>query len=141
MEIAHVTSGDMVTMTLIQGVMNTFVIFLSRVIGYFAWTGCSAQRPRQLSASATHFSVRCLIWCLALWRMVVAWFHGGAIPLTRCCGPDGHYAARCNMRLTSGRSAAWRAGGPVKTAWASVEHGLAIFTIPDRGSHPLSGRR
>jgi len=34
-EIAHVTNGDMVTMTLIQGVMNTFVIFLSRVIGYF----------------------------------------------------------------------------------------------------------
>jgi heat shock protein HtpX len=34
-EIAHVTNGDMVTMALIQGVMNTFVIFLSRVIGYF----------------------------------------------------------------------------------------------------------
>jgi heat shock protein HtpX len=34
-EIAHVANGDMVTMTLIQGVMNTFVIFLSRVIGYF----------------------------------------------------------------------------------------------------------
>jgi len=34
-EVAHVANGDMVTMTLIQGVMNTFVIFLSRVIGYF----------------------------------------------------------------------------------------------------------
>jgi heat shock protein HtpX len=33
-EVAHVANGDMVTMTLIQGVMNTFVIFLSRVIGY-----------------------------------------------------------------------------------------------------------
>ena len=33
-EIAHVANGDMVTMTLIQGVMNTFVVFLSRVIGY-----------------------------------------------------------------------------------------------------------
>lgn len=32
-EVAHVANGDMVTMTLIQGVMNTFVIFLSRVIG------------------------------------------------------------------------------------------------------------
>jgi heat shock protein HtpX len=32
-EIAHVANGDMVTMTLIQGVMNTFVFFLSRVIG------------------------------------------------------------------------------------------------------------
>jgi heat shock protein HtpX len=33
-EIAHIANGDMVTMTLIQGVVNTFVVFLSRVIGY-----------------------------------------------------------------------------------------------------------
>ncbi|VUZ28787.1 Protease HtpX [uncultured Comamonas sp.] len=33
-EVAHVANGDMVTMTLIQGVMNTFVVFLSRLIGY-----------------------------------------------------------------------------------------------------------
>jgi heat shock protein HtpX len=34
-EVAHVANGDMVTLTLIQGVMNTFVVFLSRAIGYF----------------------------------------------------------------------------------------------------------
>ncbi len=34
-EVAHVANGDMVTMTLIQGVMNTFVVFISRVVGYF----------------------------------------------------------------------------------------------------------
>ena len=34
-EIAHVSNGDMVTMALIPGVMTTFVIFFSRVIGYF----------------------------------------------------------------------------------------------------------
>ena len=33
-EISHVANGDMVTLTLIQGVVNTFVIFLSKVIGY-----------------------------------------------------------------------------------------------------------
>ena len=33
-EMAHVANGDMVTMALIQGVMNTFVVFLSRVVGY-----------------------------------------------------------------------------------------------------------
>lgn len=33
-EMSHVANGDMVTMTLLQGVLNTFVIFLSRVIGY-----------------------------------------------------------------------------------------------------------
>jgi len=32
-EISHVANGDMVTLTLIQGVLNTFVIFLSRIIG------------------------------------------------------------------------------------------------------------
>jgi len=33
-EIAHVANGDMVTLTLIQGVVNTFVVFLARVVGY-----------------------------------------------------------------------------------------------------------
>ncbi|MCS6995761.1 MAG: protease HtpX [Casimicrobiaceae bacterium] len=33
-EVAHIANGDMVTMTLIQGVMNTFVIFISRIVGY-----------------------------------------------------------------------------------------------------------
>ncbi|MBW2267689.1 MAG: protease HtpX [Deltaproteobacteria bacterium] len=33
-EVSHVASGDMVTLTLIQGVVNTFVIFLSRIVGY-----------------------------------------------------------------------------------------------------------
>ncbi|SIT72628.1 heat shock protein HtpX [Ectothiorhodosinus mongolicus] len=34
-EVAHVANGDMVTLALIQGVVNTFVIFLARVIGHF----------------------------------------------------------------------------------------------------------
>jgi heat shock protein HtpX len=34
-EVAHVANGDMVTLSLIQGVVNTFVIFFSRVIGHF----------------------------------------------------------------------------------------------------------
>ncbi|ARM31787.1 protease HtpX [Prosthecochloris sp. HL-130-GSB] len=33
-EVAHIKNGDMVTLTLIQGVVNTFVIFISRAIGY-----------------------------------------------------------------------------------------------------------
>jgi heat shock protein HtpX len=33
-EVAHIKNGDMVTMTLIQGVVNTFVFFLARVVGY-----------------------------------------------------------------------------------------------------------
>ncbi len=34
-EISHVANGDMITLTLVQGVINTFVIFLSRVVGHF----------------------------------------------------------------------------------------------------------
>lgn len=35
-EIAHVANGDMVTMTLLQGVINTFVVFLSRILAFIA---------------------------------------------------------------------------------------------------------
>ncbi len=34
-EISHIANGDMVTLTLVQGVVNTFVMFLARVVGYF----------------------------------------------------------------------------------------------------------
>ena len=34
-EISHVANGDMITLSLIQGVVNTFVIFISRIVGYF----------------------------------------------------------------------------------------------------------
>jgi len=34
-EVAHIANGDMVTMTLIQGVVNTFVVFLARIVGFF----------------------------------------------------------------------------------------------------------
>ena len=34
-EVAHIANGDMVTLTLIQGVVNTFVVFFARVVGFF----------------------------------------------------------------------------------------------------------
>jgi heat shock protein HtpX len=34
-EVAHIANGDMITLTLIQGVVNTFVVFLSKIVGYF----------------------------------------------------------------------------------------------------------
>jgi heat shock protein HtpX len=45
-EITHVTNGDMVTMTLIQGVLNTFVIFLSRLLGGVVDRAVFGQRER-----------------------------------------------------------------------------------------------
>jgi heat shock protein HtpX len=43
-EVAHIANGDMVTLTLIQGVVNTFVVFLSRVVGYWSIASCAGDR-------------------------------------------------------------------------------------------------
>src|SRR5688572_394356 len=43
-EVSHVANGDMVTMALIQGVLNTFVIFLARVVGRIADAAISGNR-------------------------------------------------------------------------------------------------
>ena len=46
-EIAHVANGDMVTLTLIQGVVNTFVVFLARIIGSIVDSAVFRSRARQ----------------------------------------------------------------------------------------------
>ena len=43
-EVAHIANGDMVTMTLLQGVLNTFVIFFSRIIGMLVDSALRGQR-------------------------------------------------------------------------------------------------
>jgi heat shock protein HtpX len=43
-EVSHVANGDMVTMALIQGVLNTFVIFLARVVGRIIDSAISGNR-------------------------------------------------------------------------------------------------
>ena len=45
-EVSHVANGDMVTLTLIQGVVNTFVVFLSRIVGYRAGSRGQPARAR-----------------------------------------------------------------------------------------------
>ena len=51
-EISHVANGDMVTMTLIQGIVNTFVIFISRLIAQVA-AGFLGNRDGEGKATAT----------------------------------------------------------------------------------------
>ena len=73
-EVAHVANGDMVTMTLIQGVMNTFVVFLSRVIGYFVDKVVlrnTSDRPG-MGYYATTIVLDILLGVLA--ALIVAWF-------------------------------------------------------------------
>ena len=51
-EVSHVANGDMVTLTLIQGVVNTFVLFLSRVIGHVgrsAWSSAARRATARRS--------------------------------------------------------------------------------------------
>ena len=75
-EIAHVANGDMVTMTLIQGVMNTFVVFLSRVIGYavdsFLRKGDDRSSGPGIGYMITTFVLDIVLGFAA--AMVVAWF-------------------------------------------------------------------
>ena len=75
-EIAHVANGDMVTMTLIQGVMNTFVVFLSRVIGYavdsFLRRGDSRDSGPGIGYWVTTIVLDIVLGFLA--AIIVAWF-------------------------------------------------------------------
>jgi heat shock protein HtpX len=75
-EVAHVANGDMVTMTLIQGVMNTFVVFLSRVIGYavdsFLRRGDDRESGPGVGYMITTVILDMVLGVLA--AIIVAWF-------------------------------------------------------------------
>jgi heat shock protein HtpX len=75
-EVAHIANGDMVTMTLIQGVMNTFVVFLSRVIGY-AVDSFLRKNDEERSGPGIGYYVTTIALDIILGfaaAMVVAWF-------------------------------------------------------------------
>ena len=75
-EVAHIANGDMVTMTLIQGVMNTFVVFLSRVIAY-AVDSFLHKNDEQSSGPGMAYLITTILLDIVLGfaaAMVVAWF-------------------------------------------------------------------
>ena len=75
-EVAHIANGDMVTMTLIQGVMNTFVVFLSRLIGY-AVDSFLRKGDDNNSGPGIGYYVSTIVLDIVLGfaaAMVVAWF-------------------------------------------------------------------
>ncbi len=72
-EISHVANGDMVTLTLIQGVVNTFVVFLSRVIGYVVdRIILKNDRGHGIAYMASIFISQMVLGILA--SMIVMWF-------------------------------------------------------------------
>jgi heat shock protein HtpX len=74
-EVSHVANGDMVTLTLIQGVVNTFVIFLARVIGTVVDRALSRDDDRGGTGAAYFITVIVAEIALGiLATMIVMWF-------------------------------------------------------------------
>jgi heat shock protein HtpX len=75
-EVAHIANGDMVTMTLIQGVMNTFVVFLSRLVGY-AVDSFLRRNDEESSGPGIGYYVTSIVLDILLGfvaAIIVAWF-------------------------------------------------------------------
>ncbi|MGB4345248.1 MAG: protease HtpX [Burkholderiaceae bacterium] len=73
-EIAHIANGDMVTMTLLQGVVNTFVVFLSRIVGYAVDRAISRDNNDAPGIGYTVAVLVCQVLFGLLASMIVAWF-------------------------------------------------------------------
>ena len=72
-EVSHVANGDMVTLTLIQGVVNTFVVFLSRVIGHIVdRVVFKVERGHGPAFWIVSLAAQFILGILA--SMIVAWF-------------------------------------------------------------------
>ena len=72
-ELTHVANGDMVTLTLIQGVVNTFVIFLSRIVGNIVDRSMSRDSDgRGIAYFATVMVTQLVLGILA--SIIVMWF-------------------------------------------------------------------
>jgi heat shock protein HtpX len=76
-EIGHVANGDMVTLTLIQGVLNTLVIVLARIVGRVVdgWLGGNREREGEGGGMGYFFTVMVLQIVFGLFAsMIVMWF-------------------------------------------------------------------
>ncbi|MED5614048.1 protease HtpX [Janthinobacterium sp. P210005] len=76
-EIAHVANGDMVTLTLIQGVVNTFVVFMARVVGFFVDNVLLKNNNRESGGRGIGYFVTVMV-CEVIFGLlasiIVAWF-------------------------------------------------------------------
>ncbi len=73
-EISHIVNGDMVTLTLIQGVVNTFVVFLSKIVGYFVDRVLLKNDRSGPGIGYYVTDIACQIVFGLLASMIVAWF-------------------------------------------------------------------
>jgi heat shock protein HtpX len=140
-EISHVANGDMVTLTLIQGVVNTFVIFLATVIGYVVDRAMRGDREGSAGPGIGFMVVRMVAEVLLgiLASMVVMWFSrhrefhadaGGA----RLAGRDAMIAALERLSSLHGQSRL-----PQQMAAFGISGGSAIMQL--FSSHPPLAER
>ena len=75
-EMAHISNGDMVTMTLLQGVVNAFVLFLARALAYAISNALSRDRDGEGVSFMARFAIQIVleIVFMILGSIVVAWF-------------------------------------------------------------------
>jgi heat shock protein HtpX len=75
-EITHITNGDMVTMTLIQGIVNAFVMFLARILAFF-FSGLGKSRDDSSNSAFFYYNLMVFafqILFMLLGAILVAWF-------------------------------------------------------------------
>jgi heat shock protein HtpX len=121
-EVAHVANGDMVTMTLVQGVINAFVMFLARVIAFAITRGDRDSRGTQFLITMVLQVVLSIFG-----SMVVAWFSR-----YREYRADAGGARLAGRERMIGALQALRSGADVVDE--SAPEGLAAFKISGRPS-------
>lgn len=137
-EISHVANGDMVTMTLLQGVLNAVVLFLSRVIAHIAANGSrgDSRRSSPLVYFAVYYTLQISLGLLA--SMIVCWYSrrreysadAGAAKLL------GSPTAMISALATLGGLGRSQLPSSMKAFGISGERGVSLFA-----SHPPIQRR
>lgn len=147
-EVAHIANGDMVTMTLVQGVVNTFVLFFSRIVGFMAGQAVD-ERNRMMVEMIVYIAAQIIFGILG--SIVVAWFSrarefradAGA---ARLAGREKMIAALESLRRSTGlidpeapeAVAAFRISGqPSKFAALFSTHPALELRIEALRSNPL----
>ena len=121
-ELSHISNGDMVTMTLIAGVVNSFAMFLSRIIGYFV-----SQAVREEAAALVRFAVTIALDILftILGSIIVAYFSRAR-----------EYRADSGAAMLAGREQMIAALESLKRSYQPIdERGAALATLK------ISGKR
>ena len=124
-EVSHIANGDMVTLTLIQGVLNTFVIFFSRIIGGLIDSALRSRDDRGRGIGYFVAVMACELVLGVLATLIVMWFsrrrefradHGGATL-------EGKQAMVSALRRLGRNEAA-----------STLPESLAAFGVSGRGS-------